>query len=134
MIAVTAVPDGFTVTATSAGAPVAAFENEEKRMAGVQYHPEVLHSPHGQQVLSRFLHETAGTAGLTAATSPTRWSTPSRNRSVRRVRRSAACPVVSIPRWPAALVQRAIGDRLTCVFVDHGCCAQASGSRCSRIL
>ncbi|MGB3370407.1 MAG: glutamine-hydrolyzing GMP synthase, partial [Rhodococcus sp. (in: high G+C Gram-positive bacteria)] len=58
--AVTDAPEGFTVTATSAGAPVAAFENAERRLAGVQYHPEVMHSPHGQQVLSRFLHETAG--------------------------------------------------------------------------
>jgi GMP synthase (glutamine-hydrolysing) len=58
--AVTAAPDGFDVVATSAGAPVAAFENRARRLAGVQYHPEVLHSPHGQQVLSRFLHEFAG--------------------------------------------------------------------------
>src|SRR5699024_4789373 len=58
--AVTAAPEGFTVTASSSGAPVAAFECTERRMAGVQYHPEVLHSPHGQQVLSRFLTEVAG--------------------------------------------------------------------------
>ena len=58
--AVTAAPDGFDVVATSAGAPVAAFENRERRLAGVQYHPEVMHTPHGQQVLSRFLHEFAG--------------------------------------------------------------------------
>jgi len=58
--AVTAAPDGFDVVATSSGAPVAAFENRDRRLAGVQYHPEVMHSPHGQQVLSRFLHEFAG--------------------------------------------------------------------------
>src|SRR5207248_4792260 len=58
--AVTDAPPGFEVTGTSAGAPVAAFEDLERRLAGVQYHPEVLHSPHGQQVLSRFLHELAG--------------------------------------------------------------------------
>ena len=58
--AVTAAPDGFEVVAASAGAPVAAFEDRARRLAGVQYHPEVLHSPHGQQVLSRFLHEFAG--------------------------------------------------------------------------
>ena len=57
--AVTAAPDGFEVVAASAGAPVAAFEDRVRRLAGVQYHPEVLHSPHGQQVLSRFLHEFA---------------------------------------------------------------------------
>ncbi|HTM85082.1 MAG TPA: glutamine-hydrolyzing GMP synthase, partial [Mycobacterium sp.] len=58
--AVTAAPEGFEVTATSTGAAVAGFENRARRLAGVQYHPEVLHSPHGQQVLSRFLHEFAG--------------------------------------------------------------------------
>ncbi|MGH4026431.1 MAG: glutamine-hydrolyzing GMP synthase, partial [Pseudonocardiaceae bacterium] len=55
--AVTAAPDGFTVTARSEGSPVAAFEDTARRLAGVQYHPEVVHSPHGQEVLRRFLHE-----------------------------------------------------------------------------
>ena len=58
--AVSEAPEGFEVTATSEGAPVAAFECAERRMAGVQYHPEVLHSPHGQEILRRFLTETAG--------------------------------------------------------------------------
>ena len=58
--AVTAAPEGFEVVASSAGAPVAGFENPARRLAGVQYHPEVMHTPHGQQVLSRFLHEFAG--------------------------------------------------------------------------
>ncbi|MGH3671559.1 MAG: glutamine-hydrolyzing GMP synthase, partial [Pseudonocardiaceae bacterium] len=58
--AVTTAPEGFVVTASSAGSPVAAFEDTERRLAGVQYHPEVVHSPHGQEVLRRFLHEVAG--------------------------------------------------------------------------
>ena len=58
--AVTEAPDGFDVVATSSGAPVAAFEDRGRRLAGVQYHPEVMHTPHGQQILSRFLHEFAG--------------------------------------------------------------------------
>ena len=58
--AVTSPPQGFDVVASSAGAPVAAFENRARALAGVQYHPEVMHTPHGQQVLSRFLHEFAG--------------------------------------------------------------------------
>ncbi|MDY5785764.1 glutamine-hydrolyzing GMP synthase, partial [Corynebacterium sp.] len=57
---VTEAPEGFEVTASTPGAPVAAFENAEKRFAGVQYHPEVMHSPHGQLVLTRFLTEIAG--------------------------------------------------------------------------
>src|SRR6202011_5118987 len=60
--AVTSAPDGFEVVATSAGSPVAAFEDRSRRLAGVQYHPEVMHTPHGQQVLTRFLHDFAGIA------------------------------------------------------------------------
>ena len=119
--AVTEAPEGFTVTATSAGAPVAAFENAERRLAGVQYHPEVMHSPHGQQVLSRFLHETAGLkAEWTAANIA--------DALVDRIQEQVGPHGQAIcglsggvdSAVAAALVQRAIGDRLTCVFVDHG--------------
>src|SRR5699024_1251443 len=54
---VTRVPDGAVCTATTSGSPVAGFEDAERRLAGVQYHPEVGHSPHGQEVLRRFLHD-----------------------------------------------------------------------------
>jgi len=118
--AVTSAPDGFEVVATSAGAPVAAFEDRARRLAGVQYHPEVLHSPHGQQVLGRFLHDFAGIspdwtpAGIAGAL-------------IEQVRNQvgdghAICGLSGgvDSAVAAALVQRAIGDRLTCVFVDHG--------------
>jgi GMP synthase (glutamine-hydrolysing) len=118
--AVTAAPDGFDVVAGSAGAPVAAFENRTRRLAGVQYHPEVMHTPHGQQVLSRFLHDFAGlSADWTAANIA--------NALVEQVRAQigdgqAICGLSGgvDSAVAAALVQRAIGDRLTCVFVDHG--------------
>ena len=98
--AVTDAPDGFDVVATSAGAPVAAFENPARRLAGVQYHPEVLHTPHGQQVLSRFLHDFAGIASTwTPPTSPTSSSNRCAPRSAT-VTRSAGCPAASTPRWP----------------------------------
>ncbi|OBI97427.1 glutamine-hydrolyzing GMP synthase [Mycobacterium alsense] len=118
--AVTAAPDGFDVVASSAGAAVAAFENRERRLAGVQYHPEVMHTPHGQQVLSRFLHDFAGLG--------TEW-TPANiaGALVEQVRAKvgdghAICGLSGgvDSAVAAALVQRAIGDRLTCVFVDHG--------------
>src|SRR5687767_1132748 len=57
---VTEAPPGFTVTAGSPGAPVAAFESTERRLAGVQFHPEVAHTPNGQEVLKRFLYGIAG--------------------------------------------------------------------------
>src|SRR4028119_330019 len=58
--AVSAAPPGFTVTATSTGAPVAAFEDVDRRLAGVQFHPEVRHTTHGQTVLEHFLFDIAG--------------------------------------------------------------------------
>ncbi|WP_197515161.1 glutamine-hydrolyzing GMP synthase [Mycobacterium sp. 1245805.9] len=118
--AVTAAPAGFDVVASSAGAAVAAFENRARRLAGVQYHPEVMHTPHGQQVLSRFLHDFAG---LGAEWTPANIA----DALVEQVRTQigdghAICGLSGgvDSAVAAALVQRAIGDRLTCVFVDHG--------------
>jgi GMP synthase (glutamine-hydrolysing) len=113
-------PAGFTVTASSERAAVAAFEHLDRRLAGVQYHPEVGHSPHGQEVLRRFLHEVAGIAPG--------WTTASIiDDTVAAIRAQvgggrAICGLSGgvDSAVAAALVQRAIGDRLTCVFVDHG--------------
>ena len=118
--AVTAAPEGFEVVATSAGAPVAAFEDRTRRLAGVQYHPEVMHSPHGQQVLSRFLHDFAGLGAS--------WTPANIAESLIEAVRAQIGDAHAIcglsggvdSAVAAALVQRAIGDRLTCVFVDHG--------------
>ncbi len=118
--AVTVAPEGFEVVARSTGAPVAAFEDRARRLAGVQYHPEVMHSPHGQQVLSRFLHEFAGIGA--------KWTAANIAETlVEQVRDQigdgkAICGLSGgvDSAVAAALVQRAIGDRLTCVFVDHG--------------
>ena len=118
--AVTVAPEGFDVVAASAGAPVAAFEDRGRRLAGVQYHPEVIHSPHGQQILSRFLHDFAG---IGAAWTPANIA----ETLIESVREQigdghAICGLSGgvDSAVAAALVQRAIGDRLTCVFVDHG--------------
>ena len=118
--AVTAAPAGFEVTATSAGAPVAAFECAERRMAGVQYHPEVLHSPHGQQVLSRFLTEVAGLEPSWTAANIAEQLIESVREQIGEGRAICGLSGGVDSAVAAALVQRAIGDRLTCVFVDHG--------------
>src|ERR1700759_4994564 len=118
--AVTSAPDGFEVVATSAGAPVAAFEDRSRRLAGVQYHPEVMHTPHGQQVLTRFLHDFAGIAadwtpaGIAGALIEQVRSQVGDGHAICGLSGGVDSAVA------AALVQRAIGDRLTCVFVDHG--------------
>lgn len=117
---VTEAPAGFTVTAGTDGAPVAGFEDVARRLAGVQYHPEVGHSPHGQEVLRRFLRDVAGIRP--------QWTTSSIvDDQVAAIRAQvgsgrALCGLSGgvDSAVAAALVQRAIGDRLTCVFVDHG--------------
>ena len=118
--AVTSAPEGFTVTASSPGAPVAAFECAERRMAGVQYHPEVLHSPHGQQVLTRFLTEIAGLEPSWTAANIADQLIEAVREQVGEGRAICALSGGVDSAVAAALVQRAIGDRLTCVFVDHG--------------
>jgi GMP synthase (glutamine-hydrolysing) len=113
-------PEGFTVTASSERATVAAFEDTERRLAGVQYHPEVGHSPHGQDVLERFLVEVAGinpgwtTASIIDETIAAVRAQIGEGRAICGLSGGVDSAVA------AALVQRAIGDRLTCVFVDHG--------------
>ncbi|WP_145989999.1 glutamine-hydrolyzing GMP synthase [Corynebacterium coyleae] len=117
---VTQAPEGFEVTASTPGAPVAAFEHAERKFAGVQYHPEVMHSPHGQEVLTRFLTEIAGLEqNWTASNIAQQLIDDVRNQVGDGY---AICGLSGgvDSAVAAALVQRAIGDRLTCVFVDHG--------------
>lgn len=117
---VTAAPDGFTVLASTDVTPVAAFEHVGRRMAGVQWHPEVMHTEHGQKVLEHFLHHIAGCR-------PTWTMVNIVEEQIERIREQigeghAICGLSGgvDSAVAAALVQRAIGDRLTCVFVDHG--------------
>ncbi|MCZ9309321.1 glutamine-hydrolyzing GMP synthase [Corynebacterium uberis] len=118
--AVSQAPEGFSVTAQSAGAPVAAFEDTSRRMAGVQYHPEVLHSPHGQEVLTRFLTEVAGIAQDWTPANIAEELIAAVREQVGAGRAICGLSGGVDSAVAAALVQRAIGDRLTCVFVDHG--------------
>jgi GMP synthase (glutamine-hydrolysing) len=115
----TAAPPGFTVTARTEATPVAAVEDARSRMFGVQFHPEVMHTEHGTRLLGRFL-ELAGCR-------PSWTMLNIVEEQVERVREQvggghAICGLSGgvDSAVAAALVQRAIGDRLTCVFVDHG--------------
>jgi GMP synthase (glutamine-hydrolysing) len=118
--AVTVPPPGFTVTAATGGAPVAAFEDVARRLAGVQFHPEVMHTSNGQQMLRHFLFDIAGAR-------PTWTEANIIDEQVAAIRvqvggKQAICALSGgvDSAVAAALVQRAIGDQLTCVFVDHG--------------
>ena len=113
-------PEGMTVTASTMGAQVAAFEDDDARRYGVQWHPEVMHSTFGQRVIENFLLRGAGL-------SPT-W-TPGNvvDEQVTQIRERVGDARVLCAlsggvdsSVAAALVHRAVGDQLTCVFVDHG--------------
>jgi GMP synthase (glutamine-hydrolysing) len=117
---VTAPPAGATVTASSPNTPIAAFEDRDRRLYGVQFHPEVVHTPHGQAVMKNFLYEVAG--------APPTW-TPAAviEEQVERIRAVVGSERVLCAlsggvdsAVAALLVHKAVGDQLTCVFVDHG--------------
>jgi len=108
------------VTASSDGAPVAAFEDDERRLYGVQWHPEVLHTAFGQRTLEAFL--TRG-AGIPADWTPANVVDELVGRVAQQVGADRVLCALSggvDSSVAAALVQRAVGDQLTCVFVDHG--------------
>jgi GMP synthase (glutamine-hydrolysing) len=122
-------PPGFTALAASTASPVAAFESVQRGVYGIQFHPEVVHTPYGQQVLTNFLDDICG-CELT-------WSASSViDEQIQRIRAQvgegrAICGLSGgvDSSVAALLVHRAIGDRLTCVFVDHGLMRKNEGAQ-----
>ena len=117
---VMAAPEGFVALATTAGSPVAAFEDLERGLAGVQWHPEVLHTEHGQKVLDHFLHDIAGCRPTWTMVNIVEQQVASIREQIGNRRAIGGLSGGVDSAVAAALVQRAIGDQLTCVFVDHG--------------
>jgi len=117
---VTEAPAGMRVTASTAGAPVAAFEDDERRLYGVQWHPEVMHSTFGQRVLENFLWRGADIDGDWTAANVVDELVETIRAQVGESRVLCALSGGVDSSVAAALVQKAVGDQLTCVFVDHG--------------
>src|SRR6185437_777613 len=122
-------PPGFTALASSTASPVAAFESTERGVYGIQFHPEVVHTPYGQQVLTNFLTDICGCDQGWSAASVI-------EDQIARIRAQvgdgrAICGLSGgvDSSVAALLVHRAIGDRLTCVFVDHGLMRKGEGAQ-----
>ena len=124
-----AAPPGFEALASSSASPVAAIESPERAVYGIQFHPEVVHTPYGQQVLRNFLIDICGGDGTWSARSVI-------EEQIERIRAQvgdghALCALSGgvDSSVAALLVHRAIGDRLTCVFVDHGLMRKNEGEQ-----
>ncbi|MCW2971539.1 MAG: synthase, large subunit, partial [Solirubrobacterales bacterium] len=122
-------PPGFTALASSSASPVAAVENRERDIYGIQFHPEVVHTPYGQEILTRFLTEVCGCEPSWSAASIV-------EDQISRIREQVGDGRVICglsggvdSSVAALLVHRAVGERLTCVFVDHGLMRKEEGEQ-----
>jgi GMP synthase (glutamine-hydrolysing) len=122
-------PPGFTALASSSSSPVAAVEDRQRGIYGIQFHPEVVHTPYGQEILTRFLTEVCGCERTWSAASIV-------EDQVRRIRAQVGGANVVCglsggvdSSVAALLVHRAVGEQLTCVFVDHGLMRKDEGEQ-----
>jgi GMP synthase (glutamine-hydrolysing) len=126
---VTRAPSGFVVAGSTPDTPAAAFESPERRIWAVQYHPEVSHTPHGQEVLRQFLHHLAGCRPTWTMTSIIEQQVAAVRQQVGGGRVMCALSGGVDSAVAAALVHKAVGPQLTCVFVDTGLLRQGEAEQ-----
>jgi GMP synthase (glutamine-hydrolysing) len=126
---IAAPPAGATVTAHTGEVPAAAFEDRERGLYGVQFHPEVGHTPRGQSLLERFLHQACGIAPTWTMTSIIEEQVAAIRAQVGAERAICGLSGGVDSAVAAALVHKAIGSQLTCVFVDHGLMRKDEGEQ-----
>ena len=129
---VTRLPPGFRSVAHSPGSPFAAIADDRRRYYGVQFHPEVVHTPHGRQLLSNFTH---GVAGLRGDWSMAGFREVQRERIRAQVGEGRVICGLSggvDSAVAAALIHEAVGDQLTCIFVDSGLLREAEATEVVR--
>ncbi len=130
--AVTQSPEGFVVTASTDGTPIAAFENSSGKLAGVQFHPEVLHTEHGQKILENWLLNIAGCEPKWTTKNITETQITDIKREIGNNRVICGLSGGVDSAVAAAMVQRAVGDQLTCVFVNHGLLREGEAEQVNR--
>lgn len=131
---ITQIPEGFVVTAQNPNCPFAAFEHKEKRIFGVQFHPEVRHSVHGNDMLKNFVFNVCGATG--------NWSIQNFiDMEIAKIREKVGDRKVLLglsggvdSSVVGVLLQKAIGDQLTCIFVDHGLLRKGEGDQVMEML
>ena len=125
---------GFRVIATTEGCGFAAVENAEKKLYGVQFHPEVLHTVYGTQVLENFLYRICGFSAEWTMASYLDEAVAECRRQIGSGRVLLALSGGVDSSVAAALLQRAVGDQLTCIFVDHGLLRLHEGDEVERVM
>jgi GMP synthase (glutamine-hydrolysing) len=125
-------PPGFTALASSSSSPVAAVEEPTRGIYGIQFHPEVVHTPYGQEILRRFLTEVCGCEQNWSAASIVKEQTQRIREQVGDGRVICGLSGGVDSSVAALLVHRAVGDQLTCVFVDHGLMRKDEGEQVVR--